>query len=596
MGNNVTHEKLVQYYEEYIDNTSQGRANAELNRDFYDSKQLTAAEESTLKGRGQSPSINNRIKPKVDALLGVERKTRTDPKAQPRTQQHEQEAEAITDGLRYVVENTDFDQVKSQVNENILIEGVGGCTVDVKPKGNKFEVDVNEIPWDRIFYDVHSIKRHFEDAKYKGISMWMDFDDALMLAPGKRQILEDAVNGNENEDDTFADKPKFKWADSNRKRVRINLIYFLDKKRWHYAYYTKSGLLSQIKESPYLDEDGLPQCPIELVSVFVDRDGVRYSSVSQLISIQREINKRHSKALHLLSVRQTFGMEGAVEDIQKMKRELAKPDGHVTTIPGMEFGKHFGVIPTGDMAAAQFEMLNLAKQDIDSVGANPELSGDSNATSGRDFIARQEAGLAEMGVVFDSLRAWEIKVYRQIWNRIKQYWTEERWIRVTDDPENTKWVGLNQKVTLRDELMEEFGEIEESYQNDPRLDTERIKNNVAELDVDIIMEEAPSISTIQQEQFELVTKLYQAAPGEVPLDAVIALSSLRNKKQFMEKIKGDEQQQAEQSAKIQEAEELKRTELMSEIENTDADTDKKKAETTKTLVEAMATPDQTAAG
>jgi len=41
----------------------------------------------------------------------------------------------------------------------------------------------------------------------------------------------------------------------------------------------------------------------EFASAFVDRDGGRYGAARQLLDVQDEINKRRSKALHLMSVR-----------------------------------------------------------------------------------------------------------------------------------------------------------------------------------------------------------------------------------------------------------------------------------------------------
>jgi len=586
-------DKLVGYYDEYYDNTAETRRQAERDRDFYDSKQLTDQEYSNLTKRGQSPSVNNRIKPKVDSQLGIERKTRTDPKAFPRTREHEIDAEAATDALRYVMQNTDFDQTRSHVYENILIEGVGGCTVDVKAKGDSFEIEIDEIAWDRIFYDIHSRKRDFSDAKYRGISIWMDEKDAIDFLPGGKQIIENALSSNEEISDTNSDKPTNKWTDSNRKRVRINLIYYQEKRIWHYAFYTKGGLLSKPAKSPYIDEDGMPECPIILQSAFIDREGARYGSVRQLISIQEGINKRESKAIHLFSVRQTFAEEGAVEDVQEMKREMSKPDGHITTRPGSEFGKHFGIIPTSDMGEAQFRMLRESKDDIDAVGANPELSGESNATSGRDFIARQEAGINEQGVLIDSLKSFGIRVYRQAWNRIRQYWTEERWIRVTDNPDNIKWVGLNQPVTIEDQLNEEFGELPPEYANDPRLSVQvGVRNDLANLDVDIIIEDTPDVTTIQQEQFDLVAKLSEAYPEKVPIKSLVALSSLRNKKEFMDEIQGDDEQKAALAEEQQQAKQIEQETIIGEIENTAADTEKKRAEALKTMVDAQ-TPEQT---
>ena len=77
--------KLVGYYENFVDHTEDARQLSERDRDYYDGKQWTDEEIETLQKRGQPAIVVNRIKPKVDFLLGVERQQRTMPKAFPRT-------------------------------------------------------------------------------------------------------------------------------------------------------------------------------------------------------------------------------------------------------------------------------------------------------------------------------------------------------------------------------------------------------------------------------------------------------------------------------------------------------------------------------
>src|SRR5688500_14870806 len=95
---------LCRLFEESEDATLTARKNAERDRDYVDSKQLTTEELAALEARGQPPQIDNRIKSKVDYLIGLEKKQRIDPKALPRTPIHENDADAATQALRYVAE------------------------------------------------------------------------------------------------------------------------------------------------------------------------------------------------------------------------------------------------------------------------------------------------------------------------------------------------------------------------------------------------------------------------------------------------------------------------------------------------------------
>ena len=51
--------------------------------------------------------------------------------------------------------------------------------------------------------------------------------------------------------------------------------------------------------------------------------------------------------------------------------------------------------------------------------------------------------MTQLAHLTDRLRNLDIRVFRAVWARIRQFWTAEKWIRVTDDEHNVKWVGVN---------------------------------------------------------------------------------------------------------------------------------------------------------
>lgn len=571
----------IKRFEDFIDSTTDARAKAERDRDYYDGKQWTDAEIAELTKRKQPPVVINRIKPKVDFLLGTERQTRTDPKCFPRTPQHEQDAGAATDAIRFVCDKNRFEYLRSEVFECLAIEGIGAAIIEVEDKGKQVDIVIRRIPWDRYYCDPHSRERGFTDKSYDGIVIWMDGSDLKRMYPGKDSVIDEAFT-EAVADQTFGDKPISAWVTADRKRTRVCEEYYRKDGKWHHCVFTKSGYLVPPEVSKFVDEDG-PCNPIEAISAFIDRDGARYGAVRQFISVQDEINKRRSKALHLLSVRQTIGEVGAVENVNKAKAEMAKPDGHVEVSPGMRFE----IAQTGDMAAGQFTLLAEAKQEIDAVGANAALQGkQEGSSSGRALQARQQSGMMELGPLFDALRQWQKAVYRQVWNRVRQYWTGEMWVRVTDDEKNLKWVGLNKPITAGEQMIEQMKsqgqqitpEMIQQIAMDPRSrEVVGKRNEVAQLDVDIIVDEAPDTVNLQAEQFELLTQMYQATPDVIPPDLVLEMSSLRNKDKVLERVRGGMEANAKKEQERYQAEAMNAQQL--------AAIEAYKADTTRTLGE-----------
>ncbi len=577
-------------FENFLTVTDESRNQAARDRDYVDHKQWTDDEISKLAARGQSPIVINRTKVKVNFLTGAERSGRTDPKALPRTPDHEDAADAATKGLRFVADNTDLDQTASASFEDYIVWGTEAAITEVSEKGDDFEIAINGIAGDRFYYDPHSRKLDFSDAKYMGISIWMDQDDAVAQFPKKKDDIESVLTSSSDSVDgsTFDDQPK--WLDRKRKRIRVCRHYYKENGVWHLAYFTDSLFLMEPRPSPLLDEFEEPINPIEAQSAYIDREGNRYGEVRGYIWVQDEINHRRSKFLYMISVRQTVGDKGAVDDINVAKSELAKANGHVETVPG----KRFELLENSDVNSSQFLLYQDGKSELDSIGANSALSGEPDTQlSGRAITALQQGGLTELAGLFDGHRAWKQRIYRQVWNRIRQFWDQEKWIRVTDDQSDLQWVGLNQPITLGQKLQESAQQGDERAQaalqqliDDPRLnEVVEVRNNVAELDVDIELSESKDIVTIRQEQFDTLAQLAQAyGPQEVPFEAMLRLSDMTDKEDVLELLKPEEQDQEQVQAQV----ELQSIEAESELNNKNADTAAKAAKAAKDQADADA--------
>lgn len=553
MADDDTLAKLVQWFEASEQASQDARAESEQARDYYDSKQLTEAQRAALRKRKQPEVVINRIGRKVDYLRGLERQGRTDPKAYPRTQQHTQDAEAITDALRYVSADQNVDIKRSQVFENMLIEGFGGVEVLVA-EGSKGAVDptITVIGWDRIFYDPHSSAHDFSDARYMGFINWMDADEAKAKWPDAEAILKQTESApTSSATETYDDKPRWaNWYDAKRKRIRIVTMYYKDGAQWMRCEFTLSGHLKAPAPSPLLDENGKPECGLILQSAFVDRDNDRYGIVRSMISPQDEINKRRSKALHLLTARQVRIDPASGLTASTVKNELSLPDGVILAAQG-----EVEVLQNGDMTAGHFQLMQEAKNEIDMMGPNATMAGKgSQDSSGRAILALQQGGMVEMAPLMDNLRHFSIRLYRQIWNRIRQYWTEERWVRVTDDERNIRFVALNTtKATLAMQKLGEAlkaGEVDEptarQYEQQILMDPsmQEPANAIAELDVDIDIDETQHTPTLQAEQFEQLTQMAMGGVVPIPPELIIEASSLRNKDKLLKMLEDAKTQQS----------------------------------------------------
>lgn len=142
--------KVLDFVNQYLDATHDARQRSERARDYKDGYQWTAKERQVLASRNQPCITNNRIKPKVQFLIGMEQKTRTDPKAYPRFPDDTDVAEVSTDALRFIEDNNHSKQAFSRGFEYFLVEGTEGHEIIAEQKNGRFEVAHNIIPWDRL--------------------------------------------------------------------------------------------------------------------------------------------------------------------------------------------------------------------------------------------------------------------------------------------------------------------------------------------------------------------------------------------------------------------------------------------------------------
>jgi hypothetical protein len=277
-----------------------------------------------------------------------------------------------------------------------------------------------------------------------------------------------------------------------------------------------------------------------------------------------------------------MGQRGAVADVKIMKRELALPDGHVeydqdpaTTNPSLQ------IIPNQDQLKGQLELLQESKGEIDMLGPNASLLGQLEGDqSGRAIIAQQQAGMAELAPFYDNLRDWTLRVYRAMWNRIRQFWKEPRWIRVTDETEGLQFLGINQPMQqpaidpmTGQPMAGPDGQPMMQQQMDPKTGKPMLENEVGSLDIDIIIDMTPEYASLQQEEFQSLVELAKSGMVQLPPDVLIEASSLRNKRKILEKMNDPAQQEMQQAAA-----KLQFKEKDAEIAKMTAETEAKQAE------------------
>lgn len=578
--------RLHRWFRAYETNKKREMDEQQDARRYYHDKQWTDSEISKLNIRGQQATVRNRIKRKIDFLVGVEQRLRRDPKAFPRTPQHEHDADTATAALRFACDVNRWEKVSSDCMHEGLVPGIGAIFVGIE----KGDPSLKRVASDRFFYDPRSVEPDFSDARYMGVHIWLDTDDAIARWPDYTGQLEAMMDGSSVGSAFRADADKSQsWGDFEHRRVRV--VEFWDKRLntqpmmdttsmtppapqmgWYFTFFTGTLILDE-GWSPYLDEDKAPANPYVAWSPYIDEKGDRYGMVRTMRSIQDEINYSASKILHRISVDRTYSQKGAVDDVDEFKRNLARPDGHAEV--NGKWGEEVGVIDQRLQIQGEADRFQMAVTEIENLGPNPGLVGHGegvDGASGRALLAQRDSGMTELSPIFERHRDWKLRVYRALWSRIRQAWTAERWIRVTDEQDSARFVGLNQ-----------YG-----YDETGALTGQNV---ISQIDVDIILNEGPDTITMNEELMQTLANIGEAAMG--PLGKVmIELSNAPNKEKLLGMLDKATAPPPEVQAMQQRMAKLEEMMAAASIDEKIALVENKRADTLSKLVAAATPPAQ----
>jgi len=548
-------ERYKKMFAESRDLGQQMRKESEIDDDYFHGYQWTAEERRILRERKQPDHVFNRIRPAVLGTLGVIKQGRTDPRAYPRNPQDEDSAEVASKVLRYIADEQQWDDKRIRGGQDYLISGWTAIEIGVDASKR---ITAEAISWEEFFFDQRSRREDFTDARFMGVARWVYADDLAAqfeIEPDKiAGVFEEALS------DTFEDRPKdaqSNWVDRRQRRVLAVMMYHRHGAEWRRCLFYAGGILEE-GPSPYVDGDGNPACGIEAQACFVDRENNRYGIVRDMRGPQDEINKRRSKLLNLLNNRQVQASNELAmnTDADEVRKEASRPDG---------------VLPVGwqpvalnDLTGGQFSLLQEAKDEIERYGPNPAVLGRSGeSSSGRAQLVRQQAGLTELTVIFGGLEQWELRVYRAMWSRARQFWDEPQFIRITDDDGAAEFVGINQPINGPAQVI-----------MDPATGMPTImptvlgyENQLAELDVDITLDTVPDTANIAQEQFQALVDLARSGV-QIPPQILIEASSLPKKREIIEKMSGDSEEGQQAAQEAAQAKEMAMAGQMAEIEET----------------------------
>jgi hypothetical protein len=281
------------------------------------------------------------------------------------------------------------------------------------------------------------------------------------------------------------------------------------------ALFTDQGMITD-QVSPY-HHNKIPFVPLWCFRR--KRDNAPYGAIRQIRDPQEDLNKRASKSLYILSTNQVIMDKGAVDDVEELRQEIARPDAVIVKNPG----KALEVNRDVQLAHEHMVLMDRDAMAIRQVSGvtDENLGRSSNATSGRAILARQDQGGTVTTEMFDNLRlAFQLIGEMQL-SLVEQFYNAEKVIRLTNERGVSSWDTVNQVNPATGEML----------------------NPITASQADFIVSEQDFRSSLRQAMFEslfdVTTKLAAMDPQIAMnmLDLVIDMADLPNKDELVARIR-----------------------------------------------------------
>jgi len=555
------HPKLKKLKADFISDfkSEQGwRKDKEEYGSFYDGDQLSDEEKKALEDRGQPAVVINRIKPKMDAIFGIQEALTVDTKCYP-IGDKENEATEISEELRHIEDGSDFDLQESMAFEDLCIDGRGWFKIFKEFDGIDGIDKVKHVSNENVVIDRYCSSEdlrtgELRTAKRLHETIWFDFEDAVETFPKYKEELEIAIARPEMASPMLSEKLKefnpdqyrqkgdtsgadeaeleefSSFVDKKRKRIRLVTTFYRTPVVTKYLKHAGGTvdvtemeesqikkLLNELEGATSWTETrySLNSCIFAWNVILEEKYDIRpYDKAGKfpLILVPAYVT-RDKKKKHYGLVKQQMDPQREVNKRRSkmlhllnvnqtwfeegaFENELVARKEVAKPDGWIKYRKEFKVEPVrhSELAASQFQLLQESKNEVDSSGVNKEIEGRSNATSGREFQLRQQQSMQSIRKLFVNLRAAR--------KRVAAY--------------------------LLDEIL---------YRK-PDLEVRKY---------DLILDEAPETTNLMSETFDTLASLAKSGI-QIPVEMLVEASPLsgNKKKEFLDRLAQQQQMQIQQ--------------------------------------------------
>lgn len=527
----------------------QWRREADKACDWYDGNQLDAQMLQRMERLGIPPVYTNLIAPTVDLVLGMEAKTRSDPRVESDDEPYQEIAEAQSQKLIEWKRETNADKAISDAYAEQIKAGLGWVYVGRNFDPFRYPHLVEHVPRNEMWWDWHA-KPDMSNARWLIRRKWYDKDFLVLAFPRHAQLISGLIGmwSKPSWDPEFVRNYQYgqsldllrsfrldqaEWMDSQRERLCLYEVWYRVWVRGH-VLKLPSGRVVQVDVhnprhaqailagmvQPYpalfdrvrraywigpwrLEDHAHTRNHFPYVPFWAkreDKSGAPYGVIRAMFSPQEEANARLSKAMWMLASKRVTATDGAVKDPDRARRELARPDAWIELDKNFDQHRHvFRVEDNGDVSAQQLEIMRERMHAINQAAGifQPMLGDAKSGQSGLAITSLVEQGVTTLAEINDNYRSSRRQVF--------EYGLEE----ITFD------LAQQRNVAVR---VKKPGKVEKTVMlNVPAQDDfgEYLENDVSRALIKVGLADVPSTPAYRAQMLMMLSELAKALPPQL---------------------------------------------------------------------------------
>ena len=529
------------------------RREADRACEFYDGLQLDSETLADMQRLGMAPLIRNLIQPTINVALGMEAKTRSDWRVQADAEEHQDVAEALSVKLKEAERESRADRACSEAYAGQLKAGLSWVEISREMDPFRYPYRVSEVNRREIFWDWRAKDPGLSDARYLVRRRWLDTDIIELMFPDKKELIGAVGWTKANWDTPLTDFPTMMerswitqrdvaipesdWRDDTRRRLCLYEVWYriwqrgfvirtpqgrtieVDLKNPRHAQAIAGGMVEPIPAiypkmrlswwigphriadmpTPY-PHNNFPYVPFW--GYREDLTGVPYGLIRSMMSPQDEVNARLSKMMWLLSAKRVIMSPDAVDDVDELRREVARPDALIVLSKRYNKSTHtFDVQSDFQLSQQQFEVLKDATEALQkTAGIYSAMLGDKQpggANSGIAINSLVEQGTTTLAEINDNYRFGRTMVGDMLVSLLREDLGQEPAV-----------VNVDQR----------YGKPARKIQlNNPKLvqGVQMLDNDVQRSLIKVALEDVPSTPSYRAQQMWYLTEMAKSMPPQI---------------------------------------------------------------------------------